>query len=162
MKGGHVFSGPAPLSAAARAVRGSKERPRHRRTVVAAIPGRPAKPRAVFGRDGAREWARLAELLEQEGRLTLSDGPTLTLAAVAFDHALQLRRSSPTLSLVVFRAERQWWTLYEKALGDLCLLPATRSRAPAPIVAAIPNALDRFRERNSVEKFRATKPGGAA
>jgi hypothetical protein len=160
MKGGsRPFSGPAPLSAAERAVRGSKERPRHRRTVVTATPGRPVKPRGVFGSAGGREWARLVKLIESEHRLTASDGPALMVAAASFDNAMSLRNAGKgvvvgtAFSQGLVRAERQFWLLYQRALSDLCLTPATRSRAPEPAAPPKENAVDRFLRMKPKTRF---------
>src|SRR3990167_6730467 len=56
-----------------------------------ARPGWPQCPDHL-GTVAVKEWHRLATLLEGGDRLTLSDGPMLTGAAVAYEAALQVKR----------------------------------------------------------------------
>ena len=99
-----------------------------------AVVGAPVKPRGL-PRNASHEWRRLAALLESEHRLTLSDGPMLTGAALAYDAALQIRkrlvlRGMPAdLWLRLKTGERMQWDQYRKFCNDLCLSPGTRARA---------------------------------
>lgn len=99
-----------------------------------AIPGWPDKP-PKLPKAANEEWDRLAGLLESEQRLTKSDGPMLTGAAVAYDAALEIRkrlkgRGVPAdLFLRLKTGERMQWDQYRKFCNDLCLSPGTRARA---------------------------------
>ena len=98
------------------------------------IPGWPAKP-PKLPRTASDEWDRLAQLLEDEQRLTQSDGPMLTGAALAYDAALEIRKKlrgrgvPPDLWLRLKTGERMQWDTYRKFVNDLCLSQGTRARA---------------------------------
>lgn len=73
---------------------GSRERPRHRdKAQPTAPPGRPDKP-ADLAEAAALEWDRLADILESEGRLTVSDGPWLDAVAEAYGEMLAWRAAA--------------------------------------------------------------------
>ncbi len=96
--------------------------------------GRPTRP-AFLGKDGKSEWECLAQLLEDERRLTLSDGPMLSGAATAYESALTIRKKlkgrgmPPELWLRTKTAERMQWETYRKFCNDLCLSAGTRAKA---------------------------------
>jgi phage terminase small subunit len=99
-----------------------------------AVVGQPHRP-AALPRTARLEWKRLAALLESEHRLTLSDGPMLIGAALAYDAALEVRkklkvrRLAADLWLRLKTGERMQWDQYRKFCNDLCLSPGTRARA---------------------------------
>ncbi len=98
------------------------------------VPGRPAKP-AFLGQVGRAEWAELAAILDDERRLTLSDGPMLKGAATAYEAALGIRKKlqgrgmPPDLWLRTKTAERIQWETYRKFCNDLCISAGTRAKA---------------------------------
>lgn len=128
-------------------------------------PLREDEPEAVVGRPfqppglpvtAAEEWERLAGLLETEHRLTLSDGPMLTGAAVAYAGALAAREKleaaelPPDLYLRLQTGARLQWEQYRKFCNDLCLSAGTRARATmggAQRPAAPVNPLEKFLAR---------------
>ena len=138
-KGGHPKSGPPAADAATRRIKGSRTRPRHRRReeVESVASGAPTKPRHL-GRFGSAEWNRLVALLRSEQRLTASDRPALMVAATFYETSRQLEQACAKEApgaenwVRLSRAARFAWSSYSKALGDLCLTPATRARAPHP------------------------------
>ena len=87
-----------------------------------------------LGEAGQAEWRRLAKLLEDELRLTLSDGPSLEGAAMAYEKALEYDRrgKNPKLPAAEWRryqtGARVAWEAYRKWLNDMCLSAGTRSR----------------------------------
>jgi phage terminase small subunit len=156
-RGGHIRSGPAPLEARVRALRGSKTRGRTRaasdpRTGNAPVaePGWPDRP-SHLGVVGRQEWTRLGTLLEHEGRLTKSDGPTLAIAAHAFEIAMQVRgkrlRATKSTYLQYAAAERNALEQYRKTMNDLCLNQATRGKAPRSYVMEPESKLAQFIRR---------------
>ena len=98
------------------------------------IAARPTRP-AFLGKEGRAEWDRLAQLLEDERRLTLSDAPMLQGAASAYESALTIRKKlkgrgmPPELWLRTKTAERIQWDTYRKFCNDLCLSAGTRAKA---------------------------------
>jgi len=98
-----------------------------------APPGWPDKP--ALPKIADAEWDRLAQLLEDEQRLTRADYPHLTGAALAYDAALETRkklrgRGVPAdLWLRLKTGERMQWDQYRKFCNDLCLSQGTRARA---------------------------------
>jgi hypothetical protein len=151
-KGGHLKSGPAPRDADEREARGGRTRQRHRDLENVVVPiGVPIKPTRL-GAYGSREWTRLSRLLAAEGRLSPSDRPCLAIAAGVYQAAreIQVVREKEVAGtegwLRLMRAERLQWQLFEKALGDLCLTPATRARAPRP-PKKVGSGLDNFLRR---------------
>jgi len=130
-----------------------------------AVAGRPKKP-ADLPAAAAEHWTYLAGLLEQEHRLTLSDGPILMAASIAYAIGMKLTQmlmdpATPTWIVYerpepdgnhrqevakhpVFSEERQAWERYRKAVNDLCLSAGTRARARTS--GQKPNSkLDQFR-----------------
>jgi Phage terminase, small subunit len=127
------------------------------------------KPADIKG-EASEHWDYLADLLEAEGRLTLSDGPLLMATAFAYAIGMRLTRAlmDPETPLWVvysrpepdgnerqevekhpiFGEERAQWERYRKCCNDLCLSPGTRSRAKG----ASPGT-----PKSKVAQFRAAK-----
>lgn len=136
--------------------------------VPVAVPGRPEKPKELTG-VAAEHWEYLAGLLEQEKRLTLSDGPLLMAASIAYAIGMKL-----TLALMdpetpiwiiyqrpepdgnerqevdkhpIFSEERAQWERYRKCVNDLCLSAGTRAKARTPGGQQPKSKLDAFAAR---------------
>ena len=126
--------GRRPKSRRLKLVAGNPGKRALREDEAEAIPGWPDKP-PKLPKVANEEWGRLALLLESEQRLTKSDGPMLTGAALAYDAALETRkrlkgRGIPAeLWLRLKTCERMQWDQYRKFCNDLCLSPGTRARA---------------------------------
>ena len=120
--------------AAAHILAGTFRKDRHGdRDEPEAVVGKPHRP--PMPATARREWTRLAQLLESEQRLTLSDGPMLTGAALAYDAAMVIRlklrqRNLPAdVWLRLKTGERMSWVEYRKFCSEMCLSASSRARA---------------------------------
>lgn len=143
------MAGRRPINPALKLLRGNPGKRDVPTGGVIAPPGRPMKP--PLEGVASEHWDYLASLLEAENRLTKSDGPHLTAAAIAYALASKLTAvlMNPDTPLwfvevrpdadggerqeikkhPVFAEERSQWERYRKVLNDLCLSAGTRARA---------------------------------
>lgn len=97
-------------------------------------PGWPPEP-ATLSAVGRTKWRELANLLEQEQRLTLSDGPMLEGAAAAYEAAVEAGKDARRRGLSweerrrARKDARIQWDTYRKFVNDMCLSAGTRARA---------------------------------
>lgn len=131
------MAGRRPKPRALKLVTGNPGKRKLRDDEPEGVPGWPDVPNGL--RKVARgEWERLGKLLEDEGRLTLSDGPTLMGAAISYESALEFERFSRQRKLPYdewrkFKTgARMQWDAYRKFVNDLCLSAGTRARAQGP------------------------------
>ena len=139
-------------------LRGTFRKHRHHQDVEAAMsaavaPGSPERPpRNMLTATGWKEYERLEQLLDDEGRLTRSDGPLLFSAARSFEVLSSIRRKAARargeLVLKWHRAEFRASDAYLKCIMALCLTASTRGRAPVT---------KREKPMSHVEKFRLKK-----
>lgn len=128
------MAGRRPKSAALKLVTGNPGKRPVPNDEPVAIPGWPDKPPGL-GKDGDKEWTRLAELLEGELRLSPADGPHLLGASKAFQSAIDYEKKARQRGLPhdewrrFKTGERIQWDTYRKFVNDLCISQGTRARA---------------------------------
>jgi hypothetical protein len=162
------MAGRRPQSPELRLLKGNPSGKPIPENVPAAVQGRPQKPTELTG-TAAEHWDYLAELLESEHRLTLSDGPLLMAAAIAYAIGMKLtlaimdpnlptwivyERPEPDGNLrqevdkhPIFSEERSQWERYRKCVNDLCLSAGTRAKARTPTGAQPKSKIDAFAAR---------------
>src|SRR5262245_44732260 len=126
------MAGRRPKSRALKLVTGNPGKRQLRDDEPDTVPGWPDKP-ATLSKAASEEWDRLAQLLEDEQRLTKADRAHLLGAVMAYDAALETRkklkgRGIPAdLWLRLKTGERMQWDQYRKFCNDLCLSQGTRA-----------------------------------
>ena len=152
MRGGHGRGGPTVFDASTRALRGTRERLRHRtKGVAGAVVGACEPPAGLDGPELAA-WSYYAPLLAASGRLTAEARDALgsyctTVAAIGqlkrAASASRKRIAGPERS-AIRRELRQWIQVGRLLESDLLLSPAAAVRAPSVLPPA--EAEDAFAE----------------
>lgn len=115
--------------------------------------GWPVRPRGL-GIVARRQWKVLGTILDDEHRLTTSDGPALEGAALAYEAwqwALEQAKDCPLMLIgpkgeekahPAYGVVRSSLDAYRKWLNDLTMTPGTRARARVPHVSQDKNRLE--------------------
>lgn len=141
MRGGKRSNKPKSV----RELHGSRTRARHREADEPVAPtGRPPKPETLSA-VASTHWDYLAGILEQENRMTLSDGPWLESTARAYGELDRWRieaenspltqtdpQSGKTTTHPAQQQLRLAWESYRKWLADGGVSPMARARVALP------------------------------
>ena len=117
------MAGRRPKSRVLKLLHGNPGKRKLRDDEPEAVSGRPNKPTNLLTKVGSAKWDELASLLESEHRLTISDGPMLDGAALAWQSMVAAIKGKCA------RDARMQLEHYRKFCNDLCLSQGTRARA---------------------------------